>query len=124
MARSALAVDEVIRPSPATGSTSSGSLLLLHRRLSGGGRAVGIPVVLAVAEDAVRGPTRGLRDDHRRRRTGSATTASRKGARSKRVRAGFLKLAKRDRRRIRVIDAARPSDEVFADVRKAVDRVL
>jgi dTMP kinase len=42
----------------------------------------------------------------------------------KRVRAGFLRLARRDRKRIRVIDAARNVDEVFDDVMKAVDRAL
>ena len=41
-----------------------------------------------------------------------------------RVRRGFLELARRDRRRIRVIDAARDADLVFADLWKAVDRVL
>jgi thymidylate kinase len=40
------------------------------------------------------------------------------------VRAGFLKLAKRDRKRIRLIDASRPVDDVFDDVMKAVDRAL
>jgi dTMP kinase len=42
----------------------------------------------------------------------------------KKVRAGFLKLAKRDRKRIKVIDAARPPEVVLADVLKAVDRVV
>lgn len=42
----------------------------------------------------------------------------------RKVRAGFLKLARNDPRRIKVIDASRPTDDVFEAVRKAVDRVL
>jgi len=61
--------------------------------------------------------------------TGSMTAAvdrveSKGLAYQKRVRAGFLRLARRDRSRVRVIDAGRPADDVFEDVRKAVDRVL
>ena len=41
-----------------------------------------------------------------------------------RVRRGFLQLARRDPRRVRVIDAARDADLVFAELWKAVDRVL
>ena len=42
----------------------------------------------------------------------------------RKVRAGFLKLARKDPRRIKVIDASRPADEVFEAVKKAVDRVV
>jgi dTMP kinase len=42
----------------------------------------------------------------------------------KKVRAGFLKMAKKDRKRIKVIDASRPPETVFADVLKAVARAL
>src|SRR5439155_151039 len=41
-----------------------------------------------------------------------------------RVRRAFLEIARRDRKRFRIIDAARPADEVFDELRKAVDRVL
>lgn len=39
-----------------------------------------------------------------------------------RVRAGFLELARKERRRIKVIDATRPVDEVFAAITKILDR--
>jgi len=42
----------------------------------------------------------------------------------KKVRAGFLKLARRDRKRVKVINASRPAEQVYADVMKAVDRAL
>ncbi len=42
----------------------------------------------------------------------------------RRVRAGFLRMARRDPRRFRVIDASQPADAVFEAARKAVDRAL
>ena len=42
----------------------------------------------------------------------------------RRVRRGFLEMARRDPRRFRVLDASRPADEVFETARKAVDRAL
>jgi thymidylate kinase len=33
-------------------------------------------------------------------------------------------MARRDRRRFRVLDASRPADDVFDEARKAVDRAL
>ena len=41
-----------------------------------------------------------------------------------RVRRGFLEMARRDRKRFRVIDAARPVEEVFRDLWEAVRRAL
>jgi len=61
----------------------------------------------------------------RARRERHDDRVERKGvAYQERVRRGFLEMARRDRRRVRVIDAARPPLEVFGDLKKAVDRVL
>jgi len=133
MASRAQLVDEVIRPSLRDGvDVVCDRYYYSTAAYQGAAGRVGIPVVLAVAEKiakfekpdlvalldlnpAVARARDGIRDDR----------VENKGLDyQKRVRAGFLKLAKRDRRRIRVIDAARSADEVFEDVRKAVDRVL
>jgi dTMP kinase len=42
----------------------------------------------------------------------------------RRVRAGFLAIAQREPGRVKVIDAARPIDDVFADVRRRLTRKL
>ena len=133
MASRAQLVDEVIRPSLRDGvDVVCDRYYYSTAAYQGAAGRVGIPVVLAVAEKiakfekpdlvalldlnpAVARARDGIRDDR----------VENKGLDyQKLVRAGFLKLAKRDRRRIRVIDAARSADEVFEDVRKAVDRVL
>jgi dTMP kinase len=41
-----------------------------------------------------------------------------------RVRHGFLVIARKERKRVKVIDAARPIDAVFNDVRKILDKKL
>ena len=41
-----------------------------------------------------------------------------------RVRRGFLEIARRERRRVKVIDAARPVEDVFADVSRILTRKL
>jgi len=133
MASRAQLVDELIRPSLRDGiDVVCDRYYYSTAAYQGAAGRVGIPVVLAVAEKiakfekpdlvalldvdpAVAQKRDGIRNDR----------VESKGLEyQKRVRAGFLKLAKRDRRRIRVIDASRSADEVFADVRKAVDRVL
>jgi dTMP kinase len=61
----------------------------------------------------------------RARRAGPGDRVERKGlGYQERVRRGFLRIARRDPRRIRVIDAARPVEDVFRDLREAVDRVV
>ena len=133
MASRAQLVDEVIRPSLRDGvDVVCDRYYYSTAAYQGAAGRVGIPVVLAVAEKiakfekpdlvalldvdpAVARARDGIRNDR---------VESKGLDYQKRVRAGFLKLAKRDRRRIRVIDASRPQDEVFEDVRKAVDRVL
>jgi len=40
------------------------------------------------------------------------------------VRSTFLKMARDDKRRFRVVDASRPADEVHRDIVKAVGRAL
>ena len=133
MASRAQLVDEVIRPSIKDGvDVVCDRYYYSTAAYQGAAGRVGIPVVLEVAEKiakfekpdlvalldvdpAVARAREGIRNDR----------VENKGLDyQKRVRAGFLKLARRDRRRIRVIDASRPSDEVFEDVKKAVDRVL
>jgi dTMP kinase len=133
MASRAQLVDEIVRPSLREGiDVVCDRYYYSTAAYQGAAGRVGIPVVLAVAEKiakfekpdlvalldvdpAVARKREGIRNDR---------VESKGLDYQKRVRAGFLKLAKRDRRRIRVIDAARSSDEVFEDVRKAVDRVL
>ena len=133
MASRAQLVDEVIRPSIKDGvDVVCDRYYYSTAAYQGAAGRVGIPVVLEVAEKiakfekpdlvalldvdpAVARAREGIRNDR----------VENKGLDyQKRVRAGFLKLARRDRRRIRVIDASRPSDEVFEDVKKAVDCVL
>jgi dTMP kinase len=133
MASRAQLVDEVIRPSLKDGvDVVCDRYYYSTAAYQGAAGRVGIPVVLDVAEKiakfekpdlvalldvdpAVARAREGIRNDR---------VESKGLDYQKRVRAGFLKLARRDRRRIRVIDAARPSDDVFEDVKKAVDRVL
>lgn len=133
MASRAQLVDEIIRPSLKNGiDVVCDRYYYSTAAYQGAAGRVGIPVVLAVAEKiakferpdlvalldldpAIARRREGIRDDR----------VESKGVRyQKRVRAGFLQLAKRDRKRIKVIDAGRSADEVFDDVRKAVDRVL
>jgi dTMP kinase len=133
MASRAQLVDEVIKP-----ALDRGSDVVCDRyyystaAYQGAAGKVGIDTVLAVAEKiakfqkpdlvilldvdpAIAQAREGIRDDR----------VEIKGLDyQKRVRAGFLKLAKRDRKRIRVIDASRSPEAVFADVKKAVARAL
>lgn len=133
MASRAQLVDEVIRPSLKDGvDVVCDRYYYSTAAYQGAAGRVGIPVVLDVAEKIARFEKPdlvALLD------VDPAVARAREGIRNdrveskgldyqKRVRSGFLKLARRDRRRIRVIDAGRPSDEVFEDVKKAVDRVL
>jgi dTMP kinase len=133
MASRAQLVDELIRPSLRDGvDVVCDRYCYSTAAYQGAAGRVGIPVVLAVAEKiakfekpdlvalldvdpAVAQKRDGIRNDR----------VENKGLEyQKRVRSGFLQLAKRDRRRIRVVDASRPADKVFEDVWKAVDRVL
>jgi dTMP kinase len=133
MASRAQLVDAVIRPSLRDGiDVVCDRYYYSTAAYQGAAGRVGIPVVLAVAEKIAKFEKPDLvalldvdpevaqkRDGIRNDRVESKGLDY-----QKRVRAGFLKLAKRDRRRIRVIDAARPPEDVFEDVRKAVDHVL
>jgi dTMP kinase len=133
MASRAQLVDEVIRPSLRKGvDVVCDRYYYSTAAYQGAAGAVGIPVVMTVAEKiakferpdlvalldvdpAVARRREGIRNDR---------VESKGLAYQKRVRAGFLRLAQRDRRRVRIFDADRPADQVFEDVRKAVDRVL
>jgi dTMP kinase len=133
MASRAQLVDEIIRPSLRKGiDVVCDRYYYSTAAYQGAAGRVGIPTVLSVAEKiakfqrpdlvalldldpAVARRREGIRNDR----------VESKGLEyQKRVRAGFLRLARRDRSRVRVIDADRPADDVFRDVRKAVDRVL
>jgi dTMP kinase len=133
MASRAQLVDEVIRPSLRKGiDVVCDRYYYSTAAYQGAAGRIGVPVVLSVAEDiakfarpdlvalldldpAVARRREGIRNDR---------VESKGLAYQKRVRAGFLQIARRDRARIRVINADRPADEVFEDVTKAVDHVL
>lgn len=133
MASRAQLVDEVIRPSLDRGvDVVCDRYYYSTAAYQGAAGRIGIPAVLEVAEKiarferpdlvaildldpAVARRREGIRDD----RVESKGLQYQRG-----VRAGFLRLARRDRRRIRVIDADRPPDQVFEDVRKVVARAL
>lgn len=92
---------------------------------------VGMPMVLRIAEqiakfqrpdlvllfDVAPGVARTRAGDRRDR------VEAKGAAYQERVRRGFLRMAKADRR-FRVLDASRPAEEVFEAARKAVDRAL
>ena len=133
MASRAQLVDEVIRPALRKGiDVVCDRYYYSTAAYQGAAGKVGIPVVITVAETiakferpdlvalldldpSIARRREGIRDDR----------VESKGLEyQKRVRSGFLKLASRDRRRLRVIDADRDADAVFKDVWKAVDHVL
>lgn len=133
MASRAQLVDEVIRPSLAKGTdVVCDRYYYSTAAYQGAAGKVGIDTVITVAEkiakfqkpdlvvlldvDPELARTRdGIRNDR----------VENKGVDyQKKVRAGFLKLAKKDKKRFKVIDASRPREAVFADVLKAVDRAL
>jgi dTMP kinase len=133
MASRAQLVDEVIRPSLEKGvDVVCDRYYYSTAAYQGAAGKVGIATVISVAEKIAKfqKPDLVLLLD-----LDPALARSRDGIRNdrvenkgldyqKKVRAGFLKLAKRDRKRIKVVDAARPPEAVFADVLKAVDRVV
>jgi dTMP kinase len=133
MASRAQLVDEVIRPSLAKGvDVVCDRYYYSTAAYQGAAGKVGIDTVLTVAEKiakfqkpdlvvlldlnpGVAQSRDGIRDDR----------VELKGLEyQKKVRAGFLKMARRDRKRIKIVDASRPPEAVFADVQKAVNRAL
>ncbi len=133
MASRAQLVDQVIRPALRRGSdVVCDRYYYSTAAYQGGAGRLGADRVLAVAEEiagferpdlvtildlapSIARTRAGVRND-RVERKGLAYQA--------RVRRGFLDIARRDRRRFRVIDAARPSDDVFRDLWEAVRRAL
>jgi dTMP kinase len=133
MACRAQLVNEIVRP-----ALRKGTILLCDRyyystaAYQGAAGGLGIGAVLDVAERIARfeRPDLVLLLDLPPR-TARARAGDRKDrveskgeAYQRRVRRGFLEMARRDRRRFRVLDASRPADDVFDEARKAVDRAL
>jgi dTMP kinase len=132
MASRAQLVGQVIRP-----ALKEGVDVLCDRyyystaAYQGAAGKVGIPVVLKLAEEVAKfqRPDLVLLFDVpprvARQRAGDRKdrVESKGEAYQERVRRGFLKMAKADRR-FQVVDASRPADDVFEAARKAVDRVL
>jgi len=133
MASRAQLVDEVIRP-----ALNRGTDVICDRyyystaAYQGAAGKVGIQTVIEVAEKIAkfeRPDLVALLDLDpavARHRDGNRTDRVEiKGLEYQRkVRAGFLQLARKSPRRVKVFDASRPADEVFEALRKAVDRVL
>ena len=133
MASRAQLVDEVIRPSIAKGvDVVCDRYYYSTAAYQGAAGKIGIDTVIAVAEKIAKFQKPDLvvlldlnpelarsRDGIRNDRVENKWLEY-----QKKVRAGFLKLARRDRKRVKVIDASRPAEQVFADVMKAVDRAL
>ena len=132
MASRAQLVEEIVRP-----ALAAGTHVICDRyyhstaAYQGAAGRIGLPVVLHVAQRIARFQRPDLvllldlpprvargRDGDRRDRVESKGAAY-----QERVRRGFLRMARGDRR-FRVIDASRPADDVFALARKAVDRAV
>jgi dTMP kinase len=133
MASRAQLVDQVIRPALRRGmDVVCDRYYYSTAAYQGAAGGLGIGAVLEVAVKIARFERPDLvalldlSPAQARRRSGDRRDrVERKGrAYQERVRRGFLALARRDGRRFRVIDASRPEDEVFEDLRGAVDRVL
>jgi dTMP kinase len=133
MASRAQLVDEVIRPSLAKGvDVVCDRYYYSTAAYQGAAGKVGIDTVLTVAEKIAKfqKPDLVLLLD-----LDPALARSRDGIRNdrvenkgveyqKKVRAGFLKMARREKKRVKVVDASRPPEQVFADIQKAVSRAL
>ncbi len=133
MASRAQLVDEVIRPSLAKGiDVVCDRYYYSTAAYQGAAGKVGIDTVIAMAEKIAKFQKPDvvvlldLNPELARSRDGIRNDrVENKGLEyQKKVRAGFLKLARRDRKRVRVINASRPAEQVYADVMKAVDRAL
>lgn len=133
MACRAQLIEELLGP-----ALKRGAVVLLDRyyystaAYQGAAGRIGIPVVLNVAERVARFPKPDLvllldlpparargRDGVRNDRVESKGLAY-----QRRVREGFLRLARREPRRFCVLDATRPADEVFTAAWKAVRHAL
>jgi dTMP kinase len=132
MASRAQLVEQVIRPALAEGvDVLCDRYYYSTAAYQGAAGKVGIPIVLKLAQEIAKfqRPDLVLLFDvppHvARRRAGDRRdrVESKGEAYQERVRRGFLKMAKAERR-FRVIDASRPADDVLDAARKAVDRVL
>lgn len=133
MASRAQLVDEVIRPSLAKGvDVVCDRYYYSTAAYQGAAGKIGIDTVIAVAEKIAKFQKPDvvvlldLNPELARSRDGIRNDRVEiKGLEyQKKVRAGFLKLARRDRKRVKVVDASRPAEQVYADVMKAVDRAL
>ncbi len=132
MASRAQLLDERVRPALARGTT-----VILDRyyystaAYQGAAGGVGVPVVLGLARTArLDAPDRVFVLDidpaaARERLGRTRDRMERKGAAyQRRVRRGFLAMARRDPKRLKVIDAGRPPAHVHDEIMKEVARVL
>jgi dTMP kinase len=133
MASRAQLVDQVIRPALRTGAdVVCDRYYYSTAAYQGAAGRVGVRTVIDVAETIARFERPDLvalldlSPAAARRRAGDRhdRVESKGLAYQNRVRRGFLELARRDRKRFRILDASRPPDDVFEELRKAVDRVL
>ena len=133
MASRAQLVEQVIRPALRRGTdVVCDRYYYSTAAYQGAAGRIGVRTVLDVAEKVARferPDVVALLDlppaAARARRTGARDRVERKGlAYQQRVRRGFLLMARRERRRFRVIDASQPVEDVFRDLREAVNRVL
>lgn len=132
MASRAQLVDQVIRPALAKGvDVLCDRYYYSTAAYQGAAGKVGVPVVLQLAEEVAKfqRPDRVLLFDvppkvARQRAGDRRDRVEAKGeAYQERVRRGFLKMAKADKR-FTVLDASKPADVVLEAAWKAVDRVL
>lgn len=132
MAARAQLVDEVVRP-----ALSRGAVVLLDRyyhstaAYQGAAGSVGLRTVIDLAERTARFPRPDLvllldlpSAVARGRGRGKRDRVERKGvAYQDRVRRGFRSIARRDPRRVRVLDATKPPGEVFEDALREIRRI-
>lgn len=133
MASRAQLVERVIRPALRDGvDVVCDRYYYSTAAYQGAAGGVGVRSVLEVAERIARFERPDLvlildlapRVARARRKTHDDRVERKGLAYQERVRRGFRAMARADRRRFRLIDAARPPDEVFGDLWKAVERAL
>jgi dTMP kinase len=133
MASRAQLIDEIIRPALARGAdVVCDRYYYSTAAYQGAAGRVGIGTILEVAEKIARFEKPDLvalldlpPSVARRREGNRHDRVESKGLQyQERVRRAYLGLARRDRKRFRVIDATQPADDVFRKLQETVDHVL